>query len=86
MEDDQNGRLKKNRNLSKWKIPKMEGDQDGIQPKWKTTRMGDEQSVILIPNIAVRLQTTYQLNCNQTYQIEYYDMLRGKLRLTLMEA
>ena len=80
MEDDQNGKL------SKWKMTKMEGDQNGIRPKWKTTRMGDEQSVILIPNIAVRLQTTYQLNCNQTYQIEYYDMLRGKLRLTLMEA
>ena len=65
---------------------KMEDYQNGIRPKWKTTRMGDEQPGILLPNIAVRLQTTYQLNCNQTYQIEYYDMVKGKLRLTLLEA
>ena len=35
-----------------------QGNKSGRRPKWKTTRMEDEQSVILLPNIAVRLQTT----------------------------
>ena len=50
----------------------MEDKQNGRQPKWKTNKMED---------ISVRLQTIYQLDCNQIYQIEY-DMVRGKLRLT----
>ena len=59
----------------------MEDDQNRRRPKWKMTRMEDEQAIILLQNISVRLQTIYQLDCNQTYQIEY-DMVRGKLRLT----
>ena len=44
----------------------MKDDQNGIRPKWKTTRMEDEQSVILL-------------------QIKY-NMVRGKVRLTLLES
>ena len=44
----------------------MEDDQNERRPKWKTTRMKDEQSVILL-------------------QIKY-DMVRGKVRLTLLES
>ena len=56
MVDNQNWRKREMDDDQKWKTLKTECNKNGRQPKWNTTRMEDEQSDRLLPNIAVRLQ------------------------------